>query len=206
LQIRGRYTVLNDQFFVANGDAVLANALTKPDRDANSNLEVISFDGHVKFRQHMAKHEHWDNLWVPIGSSERGDRIAVDILTTRGGNRTLDISSHVTARRIAVYDIEAGKEVASTPVNPKHRYRFEFDLSPDGHRLAILEDDKVKVVDLEQARPADKTAKRGDVDLKNAISSCKSRFQQDRSRSSEDQVGRSTFAVAIHHSFNSLIR
>jgi hypothetical protein len=163
-QIRGRYTVLNDQSFVANGDALVANAPTKPDRDANSNLEVISFDGHVKFRQHMPKHEHWDNFWVPIRSSERGDRIAVDILTTRGGNRTLDISSHVTARRIAVFDIEAGKELASVPVNPAHRYRFEFDLSQDGRRIAILEDDAVKVVDLEEA--AKPVAHTGAVDEK----------------------------------------
>ncbi len=157
LHIRGRFTVLNDQSFVANADFV-ANALTKPDSDALRTLVVISSDGHVKFRQPMAKHESWDNFWAPIRSSERGDRIAVDMLTTRGGNRTLDISSHVTSRRIAVYDIEAGKELASIPVNPKHRYRFEFDLSPDGHRLAILEDDTVKVVDLEWAAKREKTA------------------------------------------------
>jgi len=75
----------------------------------------------------------------------------VDILTTRGGNRALDISSHVTARRVAVYDIEAGKQQSSTPVSAKHKYRFQFDLSPDGRRLAILEDDVVKVVDLKEA-------------------------------------------------------
>jgi hypothetical protein len=106
----------------------------------------------------MVKHELADSLWAPIQSSEKGDRIAVDILTTRGGNRTLDISSHVTARRIAVYDIEAGKEVTSVSVNSTHPYRFEFDLSPNGRRLAILEDDVVKVVDLEEAaKPADHT-------------------------------------------------
>ena len=73
----------------------------------------------------------------------------MDVVARRGGNRTFDISSHVSARRIAVYDIEAGKEIASIPVNPKYKYRLEFDLSPDGHRLAILEDDVVKVIDLQ---------------------------------------------------------
>jgi hypothetical protein len=73
----------------------------------------------------------------------------------------------VTARRVAIYDIEAGKELASIPVNPKHRYRCEFDLSPDGHRLAILEDDTVKVADLEEARTGEKPTERTDaVDLK----------------------------------------
>ena len=140
--VRGRITVLGDETFVTG----------------EKDLEVVSAE-HSLFRQPMAKHESWDNLWVPIRSSERGNRIAVDIITARGGNRTLDISNHVTARRIAVYDIEAGKEVASIPVNSKHRYRYEFDLSPDGKRLAILEDDAVKVVDLNQ-RPTDKNSER----------------------------------------------
>jgi hypothetical protein len=136
LRIRGRWIVLNDNIFV----------------DVNSNrggeeLEVTSSEGRVKFRPTMLKHE-FGSFWTPIRSSERGDRIAVDMLTVRGGNQALDISGHVTARRIAVYDIEAEKELASI-ANPKHRYRFEFDLSPDGRRLAILEDDVVRVVDLD---------------------------------------------------------
>lgn len=140
LSTHGRWKVLSDKVFLAN---------QHNDRKNQSELEAISSDGQLKFRWGMAKHEAAETLWVPIRSSERGDRIAVDVLTLRGGNRTLDISSHVTARRIAVYDTEAGKEVASIPVSPKHRYRYEFDLSPDGKRLAILEDDTVKVVDLE---------------------------------------------------------
>jgi hypothetical protein len=142
LNAQGRSTVLNDDLFVQDTHDLRKNQET---------LEVISADGHAKFRRDIAKHESADGLWAPIRSSERGDRIAVAILTTRGGNRTLDISSHVTALRIAVYDIEAGKELASVAVSAKHKYRFEFDLSPDGRRLAILEDDVVKVVDLEEA-------------------------------------------------------
>jgi hypothetical protein len=148
LHIQGRFTVLKNESFVSNADFA-TNALTKPDKEARRTLVVTSSDGQVKFRQHMKAHESWDNFWVPIRSSERGNRMAVDLLTMRGGNQSLDISSHVTERRIAVYDIEAGKELASIPVNPKHQYRFEFDLSPDGHRLAILEDDTVKIVDIE---------------------------------------------------------
>jgi len=141
VHIYGRWTVLNDKVFVANPH----NA----SRD-QSGLEVISSEGLVKFRLAMIKHESVDTLWVPIRSSQRGDRIAVDVPTLRGGSRALDISDHVTSRRIAVYDIESGKEMASIQVKPKCRYRYEFDLSPDGKRLAILEDDTVKVVDLGQ--------------------------------------------------------
>jgi hypothetical protein len=73
----------------------------------------------------------------------------VDIITIRGVNRILDLSGHITARKIAVYDIDTGKQLVSIPVNKKHYYRYEFDFSPDGRRLAILEDDLVKVVDIE---------------------------------------------------------
>jgi hypothetical protein len=48
-----------------------------------------------------------------------------------------------------VYDPEAGKEVASIPASVKDRYRFAFDLSPDGRHLAIWEDDAVRVVALD---------------------------------------------------------
>ncbi len=145
------FAVLNDRFLVTKVDSSDKKGIAKE-------LDVISTDGHIKFSQELAKHESWDNFLVPIRSDEQGDRIAADILTVRGGNRTLDISGHVTARRIAVYDIEAGEEVASIPVEAKHRYRYEFDLSPDGKHLAILEDATVKLVDLGQAGTGNKPA------------------------------------------------
>jgi len=140
LRLSGRWTVLNDNIFVAN---------TYSNPTANEGIEVISPDGRVKFRPTLLMHESADSLWVPVKSSERADRIAVDVFTIRGRNQTLDISGHLTARRIAVYDIEAGKEIASIPVNTKHRFGFKFDLSPNGHRLAILEDDIARVVEVQ---------------------------------------------------------
>jgi hypothetical protein len=140
LPIRGRWMVVNEKLFVLD---------TYFSRTDQTGVEVISSNGQVKFRPNMAKHESADSLWEPIRASERGDRMAVHIRTLRGGNRTLDIGSHMTARRVAVYDIEAGKEVASIPASLKYHYRFAFDLSPDGRRLAILEDDIVRVVDLD---------------------------------------------------------
>ncbi|MBV9183194.1 MAG: hypothetical protein JO356_17970 [Acidobacteria bacterium] len=134
--LKGGATPLGDELFIASGD---------------KDLEVVTSNSQVKFRQSMSKHESWSRFWVPLRSSESGDRVAVDMLTTRGGKEVLDISIHVTARRIAVYDIEAGKEVASIPVNAKHNFHYEFDLSPDGHRLAVLEDSTVKIVDLSRS-------------------------------------------------------
>lgn len=133
----GRYAALNDDLFAV--DAISGKSYG--DRE----LKVVSSEGRVMFQPEMAKHEFWGRL----RSSEQGNRIAVSIFTRRGGNRKLDISAHVTAGRVAVYDIEARKQLASIPVSPKHRYAFEFELSPDGHRLALLEDDTIRVVDLD---------------------------------------------------------
>lgn len=145
LPVPGPYRVLSDKIFVMQ---------TSSSRIGSSDRipEVISWDGQVKFRPAMLKDESsvGDDLKA-IRSSARGDRIAVLMVTRRGGNLTLDISSHATALRIAVYDIETGKEVASIPLSLKHHYRFDFDLSPDGRRLAILEDEVVRAFDLEDA-------------------------------------------------------
>jgi hypothetical protein len=131
---------LNDQSFLVGAKGEKDHPL----------LEVVSPEGQVKFRQPMAKHEGWRSAWQPIPADEGGDRIALDLITMRGGNETLDISGHITARRVVVYDIETGKELASVPVTPLHRYpAFEFNLSPDGHRLAILDDDVVRIADIE---------------------------------------------------------
>jgi hypothetical protein len=142
IQLPGHYAVLSDELFVTD-------VYDKADKYINSRLRVISFEGNTKFQRAMAKHESWDNFFAPIRSSEQGNRIAVDMITWQGGNRILDLSAHITARRIAVYDIDTGKELASIPVKTKHHDGYEFDFSPDGHRLAILEDDIVKVVDVE---------------------------------------------------------
>ena len=54
-----------------------------------------------------------------------------------------------------MYDIDAGKEMTSIPAKAKYHYRFAFDLSPDGHRLAIWEDDAVRVVALDDVGKTD---------------------------------------------------
>ena len=139
----GRWTVLNDDSFV-----MFPHSKRRKDEE----LVVVSSDGQVRLRPAMQEHELVGR--TSIKSSELGNVIAVDLLTVRGRSGALDLSGHVTDRRIAVYNIDAGKELASIPVNPRPHYHFEFGLSPDGHRVAILEDDKVRVVDVEAAEKA----------------------------------------------------
>jgi hypothetical protein len=138
----GYWDVLNDHFFVFYPYG--------PHEDGQT-VKVVSSDRRVIFQSVNGKHEYASSIWSPTRSSERGSRIAVDIVTLRGGNRVLDISSHPTARRLAVYDIELQKEVVSIPVNSKYHdpFEFGFDLSPDGSRLAILENGTLKVIDLD---------------------------------------------------------
>jgi hypothetical protein len=137
------WTALSDKLFLVG---------TYENRKGHWGLELVAADGQMKFHVPLLKYESAGTLWTPTRSSERGDRIAVDVLTLRGGNPTLDISSHITSRRIAVYDTDAGKQVSSIPVPIRCHYGFAFALSPDGRRLAILEDDAVRIVDLNPAK------------------------------------------------------
>jgi len=135
----GYWDLLNDHFFVFYPYAP---------REDEQTVKVVSPDGRVVFQSVNGKHEYALGIGNSTRSSEQGSRIAVNIVTLRGGNRSLDISSHATARRVAVYDIELRKEVASIPVSWKS-HEFGFDLSPDGGRLAILENGILQVIDLD---------------------------------------------------------
>lgn len=135
-QIRGSWAALNDNTFVV---------YTSSRRTGDRELEVVSADGQVKFRPTMVKHE---SAGTPIRSSEQGNRIAVNVLMIRGRNTALDISGHVAAGRIAIYDIESGKQAASIALNRMHRDGFEFAISPDGHYIAVREDDALRLIEL----------------------------------------------------------
>lgn len=145
LKIGGSWRVLSDDAFV----------VFPYSKTGSQGLEVLSSRGELKFQATLLKHESPKTGWPPPQGSEQANRLAVNVLTIRGENRVLDLGGHVTFSRIAVYDIELKKELASIPVNPKHRYNFEFSLSPDGHRLAILEDDTVKVFRLDEVSRAE---------------------------------------------------
>jgi hypothetical protein len=133
--------VLNDGFF-------LTTTFTHRIGSTDQKLEVISPDGQVKFALPMLKYESVVGN-DGIRGSAQGDRIAAHIVTLRGGNLTLDVGAHATSRRIVVYDMDTAREVVSIPVSLKQHYRFDFDLSPNGRHLTILEDDIVRMVDLE---------------------------------------------------------
>jgi hypothetical protein len=107
-------------------------------------------DGQVKFQRTMNEKDdvpqYYIGFWAT--SDERGDRFAFVVDTWRGGSRYLDTSGKLVARRIVVYD-EGGHELSSVPVSTNYQHDFDFSLSPDGHRLAILDEGVVTAFEIQ---------------------------------------------------------
>jgi hypothetical protein len=57
----------------------------------------------------------------------------------------LEEYARVTAIQIRVYDMAVKKEIFTVGVSPLPRRYYDFALSPDGSRLAVLNDRKVTV-------------------------------------------------------------
>ena len=110
-------------------------------------LELLGLDGQVRFSRRMPKHEFINPY--DIATDRNHDRFAIMVNTVRGAHSRLDIGGNLVARRVVVYS-EAGEEVASIPVDTRYHRDSDFSMSPDGHRLAILDEGVVTVVNLEQ--------------------------------------------------------
>lgn len=80
-------------------------------------------------------------------TSENGHRVAVIVATSKGGLRALDISPHVVAERVVVYDLASGNQLMSIPVLPL-RLPLPLAMSPDGHRVAFLDNGILTLVDV----------------------------------------------------------
>jgi len=140
LRLGGVVFALNDDTLLALGVDVKAS---------RGGVKVVGSDGRVRFWHELPKHDmplHHGAAWVT--ADERGDRFAFVVDTWHGGSRFFDISGKLVASRILVYT-DNGQELASVPVNATTSYReFNFSLSPDGLRLAILDKGVVTIVDL----------------------------------------------------------
>jgi hypothetical protein len=132
----GMISPLSDEAFLLLG--------TAKDRRG---VELVSSDGQLKFRAEMPKH---DIVAPPVwaSSDEQGDRFAFTVETWRGGSSFLDIGGKRVARRVVVYS-ETGQQLATVRVNPHYRRDFDLAISPDGHRLAILDEGRVTVANIE---------------------------------------------------------
>ena len=133
--------------FALNDDAFLFLGLNN--KGSRGEVKLVGSDGQVKFRRELPEHDtpsYYAGAWAT--SDERGDRFAFTVETWRGGSRALDISGKRIARRIVVYT-DTGEELASIPVSTTYHRDFDFSMSPDGRRLAILDEGVVAVVDMQ---------------------------------------------------------
>jgi hypothetical protein len=108
--------------------------------------ELVGVDGRIKFSKEMPKHDSIDPN--KIATDDGYDRFAFMVNTEHGAHPSLDIGGHLIARRVLVLDA-TGKQLASIPTETHNHTDSNFSLSPDGHRLAILEQGVVTVVELE---------------------------------------------------------
>jgi hypothetical protein len=107
---------------------------------------LLGPDGQVKFSLKMPKHDLMD--YFKITTDERYDRFAFMVITIRGEHPLLDIGGHLVARRLLVLD-ETGKQLASIPTDTHYHMDTNFSMSPDGHRLAILDDGVLTIAELQ---------------------------------------------------------
>ena len=107
---------------------------------------LLGADGQTRFIKRVPKHDYID--YSRIATDEHFDRFAFMAYTVRGEHPRLDISGHLVARRVLVLD-GTGEELASIPTNTHYHMDSNFSMSPNGHRLAILDEGVVTVVELE---------------------------------------------------------
>ncbi len=109
-------------------------------------VELIGTDGQVKFSREMPKHDFIN--YAKIATDDRNHRFALMVNTDRGEHPSMDITGHLVARRVLVLN-DAGEKVASILADSEYHMDSDFSMSPDGHRIAILDDGVVKVAELE---------------------------------------------------------
>jgi hypothetical protein len=104
-------------------------------------LIAMSLDGHILMTEPF-----------PMGNFSSGKTVV-----TRGGRfaavalDTIEVKTHlftepssrVTATHIAVYDLLLKKRIATVNVDPMPKNDFDFALSPDGSKLAVLNDENL---------------------------------------------------------------
>jgi hypothetical protein len=139
--------VLSDDLFVAAGV-----------KKKRWEIGAVTENGDAKFRLTLPKHDMPALGIKYVKGDASGDRFAIVIDTLRGGNAALDIGGHLTARRVVVYNSESGAQLTSLIVYPPVPHYgvvlgivpgFAFDLSPDGHVLAVLSEGVITIARVE---------------------------------------------------------
>lgn len=87
-----------------------------------------------------------ESLTEKIAFSSDGRFVALSVSDVEVKKHILsEQSSHTVATHIAVYDVSAKRSVLTVSVTPLPRNDYDFALSPDGSKLAVLRDRNVTV-------------------------------------------------------------
>ena len=84
---------------------------------------------------------------APVRSAE-GNRFVVPGSRVEGAHPTLDIGGHAVLKTLLVYDLSSNQHYVLDVKGPKIKGEMKFALSPDGSRLAVLNNETVEVFDL----------------------------------------------------------
>jgi hypothetical protein len=97
--------------------------------------------GQVLMKEFFDKGEHP----VPgkLAVTQDGRFVAISLQRIKGG--FLDTERHTAAMHVTVYDLSLKKRALTVDIAPLPKNDYDFALSPDGSKLAILNDRKVSV-------------------------------------------------------------
>lgn len=116
-------------------ERVLANAACKE-------LSIVTTEGDVLMTDHSEEHESFSGEKIAVAQS--GAVLASSLIQGKGGG-FFDRDVHRTKTHVAVYDLTLKKRVLTVDVSPLPGGNYDFALSPDGSKLAILNDREVSV-------------------------------------------------------------
>jgi len=122
--------------FVINPSTVASNGCE---------LKLVALDGRIlRDIDIPLKNESFEGK---IAAAAKADLFAVTITEGKGGGFS-DTDVRLTGMRVAVYSVSLGRQVASIPVLPLPQTSYDFALSPDGSKVAVLDDSHLSVYGL----------------------------------------------------------
>jgi len=132
--------------FMAVADDFIFSICKDISLSRNSSLTLSSMDGQVLLTDQFDKGE---NLSSEPAISQNGRVVALLLNTVKIQRKILAESTELrTATHIAVFDLSLKKRILTINVSPLPKNDCDFALSPDGLKLAILNDRRVDVYDL----------------------------------------------------------
>ena len=103
----------------------------------------VSTDGRVLMTDSFPK---GDTQSGKTSAAQGGEFVAVSLDSKESKKHLLtEVSVRLTAMCVVVYDLKMKKRVLTVGVDPLPKNDFDFVLSPDGSKLAVLNDRKVSV-------------------------------------------------------------